>query len=468
MNNNIVRQPKLFFLGIVFSILSSLKIYYLPEIQAFFFILLFIFGIKYSDKFRINSIAFLVLILATHHYVIPDVVYNKDPSSYPSIYTRGYGGIKILDILVIVLLVSVLPRISYLKKFFLDKKTPLILFVFLFIGFFSIPFERQAIGNLLFILRSFILALSIFLIFQKLNVVEIQRLSFLAIFCWVSKMLFSILIPHENPMYRDFFGVQWNIYFAGDEYLTLGIFSSIIILLTRKNFLNDDVIPLNVIWPKVKILLTAAFLLALIAQRKGAIYYFPIIFFMGYVENKYKTSRSHYFTNAAMFSLTWVMTLFIFFVVPILPDAFGLLFFEYNNLLDSSISSIKHLAKEDPFHFIFGLGPVGMYEIIGLLPIIDHETSFGNEVGNVFRYQIWSLPFGRMIINVGILGFVISNIYLVYNFRMRASFYYLYLSIFGIFYFGNITPPFSFALGIALAAMYKYKKNIQSLHQVTF
>ena len=455
-----IKLPWFIITGILFSLLSSLRVPFLPEAQVFTLFVSFLFG----AKFRAYSLAILVCILCTHHYVIPDVLYRLDSTEYPSIYTRSYGGVKILDLLTIILFLVSLPNIYSLKKIFLSRRAPLILIFLSFVGLLSVPFEQQAFGNYLFVLRSFILTLAIYMLFSKIDIVDIQKLSFLAIFCWVSKMFFSILIPHENPMYREIFGIQWNIYFAGDEYLTLGIFSSTIIYLTHKKYSGVKPIPLNLIWPKVKILLFTALVLALVAQRKGAIPYFAIVFFVFYIEKKFINSSNHLIFNAAILSTNWMTTIFLLAIAPLLPEIYQLLFFENSNLLDASLSSMRYLAATDPIHFTFGLGPAGLYEIKDLLPINDHQTSFGNEVGNTFRYQVWSLPYGRLILNTGVVGFITYNLYMLSLLRARISIYYLYSSIFTIFYFTNFTPPMAFAFGIAFAAIYTTpKKDIAML-----
>ena len=441
---------KFIVIGACFSLLSSMRIPFLPEIQLFAF-LLSLFSAKRN---RIFSLVLLVCIMCTHHYVIPDVLFRHNSSEYPSIYTRSYYGVKLLDLLTMILFAISLRNIKLLKHIFLNRKIPIILLLLSLVGIASVPYYQQNFGNFLFILRSVILATAIYMLFGRLSAVDIQRLSFLAACCWITKMLFAILIPHENPMYRDVFGVQWNIHFAGDEYLTLGILFSTILFLTRATLGPNAPLPLDVVLSKIKILLFAALILALLAQRRGAIVYFLVIYLVIFIEDKYRFSRAHLKFNSLMLVSGWSIFLFISVLVPWLPDVYQFIFLENVNLLDSALSSLGYLAATDPAHFLLGLGPAGLYEIKDLLPISDHTTSFGLEVGSAFRYEIWSLPYGRLILNTGLVGFIIYMLYLIALLQVRASLYYLYSSIFPIFYFSNYAPPMAFACGMALSAIY--------------
>ncbi len=437
---------KFIFLGVLFSLLSSLRLPFLPEFQVFLIFILFVL----SRGFGIRVAAILICVLCTHHYAVPDVTYRIDGADYPSIYTRAYGPVKILDFLVVFLLTIAMPRIASLKRILLNKYFPSILFLILPFGLFSIPFGQQNIYNFLFLIRSGMIVFSIFSLFSKYASEDIGKLSLLAIFCWISKMFFSIMFPADNPMFRDLLGFQWNIFFAGDEYLTLGVYLCAILCLARL----DPVVPVN--WSLLCLLMSLGMLFALLAQRKGSVSYFGLIFLVVLAERFYKLRILSKLTNFIIYINPWTVSLFLLLIYPYLPDLLQLAFLEYANLLDSALASLFNLAQKQPLNFILGIGPAGMYEILNLLPINDHATSFGKEVGESFRYAIWSIPYGRLILNVGLIGFGVVNFYLLWMIRSVPCFYYLYASAIPIFYMGNVTPPTALALGLGMVPISRY------------
>jgi hypothetical protein len=98
------------------------------------------------------------------------------------------------------------------------------------------------------------------------------------------------------------------------------------------------------------------------------------------------------------------------------------------------------------------LGPFGKYEIKNLSDIADHPMSFGEEVGNKFRYAIWNIPYGRSLVNIGVFGTVL----LLVNFfksarKYNSAYFYLYFQIVLAMTFLVITPVGSVAIGLALA-----------------
>lgn len=431
--------------GALFALLSSLRLPFLPEMQLLLLITLYVLSKGFSHKVA----CLLVCVLCTHHYAIPDVVYRFESSLYPSIYTKAYGSVKLFDLLTVFLIIIAVPRISSVTKVVLNKYLPTIVSVNLLLGMISVPLSRQNSSNLLFLIRSELLVLAVFLLCYRFTAKQLESLSILAVLCWIFKMIFAILLPADNPMYREVFGVQWNIFFAGDEYLTLGIYLCIILCLTR---LDGSV---RVSWLKLHVLVAFSLALALISQRKGAIFYFGVLWLVLWGEQR--RSRLLYgLSNTTLFIMPWLQPIFLALIVPFLPALFRLMFLEYSELWGSALTSLMELSRSSLLSLLIGIGPAGMYEIFGLQPAFDHSTSFGREVGEVYRYAIWVVPYERLILNAGLTGFVIINLYILRNFRSFPSFYYLFLAVLPVFYAGNITPPSTLAIGLALIVVCRH------------
>lgn len=86
--------------------------------------------------------------------------------------------------------------------------------------------------------------------------------------------------------------------------------------------------------------------------------------------------------------------------------------------------------------------------------------SFGKEVGEKYRYQLWTIPMGRLILNVGLFGYFYYLIYIIIRaYKENVVSFYLLSSIAGFFYFSLITPVSAIAIGVSLSAFIKYKKR---------
>jgi hypothetical protein len=439
-----------FLLGITASLLSSMKLLYLPEIELF---LLFFILLTGNSEFIIS---YILIILCSHHYAIPDESFRFDASNYPSIYTKKLGYFKVFDVLTLILFPIAL--FKYLRNkptFTLNRNYPNILFFLSIILIFITPIRMQDINLLLFNLRSLIIIFIIYAFLINLDNIKLIKLCFLASICWMSKMFFSILIPATNPLYRDIFGFKWNIYFAGDEYLTLGVFFvSIFILANKKNiFINLNIKKI------INSFVLLSLILCLISQRKGSIIYFLTIFL---VINFYESKKISKYIKLFILFIPMSTFLFLIFILPFLPSEYNLLFFDQLGLLNSSIDSIKHIFNTNYLSGFIGIGPFSYYEVKGLEEIYDNSMAFGSEVGNTFRFTIWSLPFGRLFLNVGLIGFFIYGFYLIKNFKSNTLDYYLISILMPLFYFENNTPINAISLGFIFIILKRSKENINS------
>lgn len=426
----------------VFSLLSSFRLSYLPEFQV---ALVLIFGPWFSGRIKFSFAALLLCVFCTHFFAVPDAIYRFSSSDYPSIYTKTIGVVKYLDILVVILAFASLYNIRNASSIFIRKNYPFFLPLLLILGAMAQPLYLQDFTSLLFICRSFLLLVAIALIFSGFNVYEIKRLCILASFAWTTKMFCSILIPSENPLYREMLGLRFAVPFAGDEYLTLGVYAIIVLSVT-------GVAPKSSDSKFIKCLLFAAFFLCIVAQRKGAIQYFGFLLLIITWGNA--SSVKQKIVNIVLLVEPWLLFLFLGFVVPFLPDLARLAFFEYANLLSSATESLHRLFQDNYVAAVFGIGPTGLYEIHGLNPLSDNIFAFGTEVGAPYRFVI-SLPYGRLILNVGILGSLIYFVYLLVNMRQSSFKFYLYVTISGFFYFQMISPVAAIACGITFAVLPK-------------
>ena len=441
INNSKIHENylKWFALALFFSILSSCRIYYLPELQI---VLIILFGPWFSGRIKFNYAALLLCVFCTHFYAIPDAAYRFNSGEYPSIYTKSIDSVKYLDILVIVLAISSLYNIKKFNSIFIRTKYPFYLPMFFLLGWKINPSGLYNSTSLLFICRSILLMVAIALLFSQFSYRQIIELCTIAVFSWATKMLFAVLIPAENPLYREILGFKLNIPFAGDEYLTLGVYASIACAAFKTTSSKY-----------IKYLLFAAFVLCIVAQRKGALQYFGLLALV--IAWGGVSGLRNKIVNLVILILPWSLSVFLLLVVPFLPVLLSLAFYEYSQLISSAIESVLHLFKDNFLASIFGIGPTGLYEIYGLDPLLDNEFGFVGEVGEKYRYAIWSIPYGRLILNVGVFGFLIHLIYLLINMRQSAFIFYLYSTICGVFCFANTTPVEAIAYGIAFAALPK-------------
>lgn len=436
-----------YFVGFLFAFLSSIRMPFLPEFQ----LILFAVTIIFDRKISFNTILLLATILCTHHYVVPDYVWRFNSSEYPSIYTRAYVGIKLLDILVVLLFIVSVPlfiRRNVLKIFYI-KGLPTILFLLAFLGFNYLNNDHFALEQFLFIIRSYILFISIFILCLNFSTQQYYNLSRLIIFCWIIKMTFAILIPHPHPLWRSILGLDGAIFFAGDEYLTIPYYLSILILTNNR-----------IEFKTIKKCILYIFILTMISQRKGAIpvligFYLIVLFYQNKNRIGILLMKVYYVFNAIF------IYIFLYNVPYIFSDPLIILAFdEYSNFAHVAIDSLKELYNTDIYNFLCGITPFGKYEIVNLPSYMDHEMSFGKEVGEAFRYQFWSFPFDRCILNTGFIGFVLYLGYRISAIKYNLVYMFLLMSSMSVCYYYNMTPVNAFAMGITFAFLYNYQNLI--------
>jgi len=441
-----MKKYKFYIIAFLFALLSSLRIAYLPEVQTFMII---IAGLIYFKK--PHKVIFLVItIFATHHYVIPDAIIRFNSAQYPSIYTKEILGIKLLDICTFYLFVLWLKYIKTTKRI-LNKRLPLLLVPLSFVGIVFLKPEMLAIDILLFIVRSYMLVYIFYIGTYSLSREETIKLGKLAIFSWTMKMLFAILLPHSSPLYREILGIRGIIFFAGDEYLTIGIYVAAAFLLMKNKKENF----FKWFW-----IINLPFLFSIIAQRKGSLPYFLILNALTFIHFKYNKKITNVIFNHLIILNTIYTFLFLIFGYSYLPNSLQLAFYDQNGLLLSALESIRGISKENFVKFLMGSTPFGKYEIMGLNPIFDYSTSFGSEVGQKFRYQIWSIPGGRIILNSGFIGLVYYYGYLIYkSFKVKSVEFYMIFSLMPLFVFVLFSPVTAIALGYGLAVMIKHYRG---------
>ncbi|WP_146779594.1 hypothetical protein [Vibrio paracholerae] len=434
-----------YFFAVLFALVSSLRFSYLPEIQLL--LLLFVFFILRSKHLFATC---LILVLSTNTYAIPDALLRLTPSLYPSVYTKNIiSSIKVVDIISILTFFSSIlsfDRVVRIKNINIYFFVFLIAFVSTVVSFFYGVVKWE---YLLFYIRGAVLAIGVFSLISGFTKRKIVELLYLSMFCWVFKMIFMIIFPSEYVIQREILGIQWKIFFAGDEYLSFALISACIILLCNSSV--DRVKN----YKRCFVYCSFALLLAVLSQRKGAIPYFFIAFLMMYASY----NGSLFFRVLANASLVFSSALMFFFftlVYPNIPELYKLPFFEYYVLYVSAIDSVRNLFSYDPYVGYLGVGAMGLYEIISLPAHADHTFSFGQEVGNVYRYAIWNLPFGRLVMNVGLIGFALVCIFLTLNLHRFPAKYYIYFSILPIFGMYGVTPVSAIYIGFSLAVLYKF------------
>lgn len=429
---------KILIIGVIFSLLSSLRIPFLPELQLLCFILFTI----YERRINYSVLLFLIMILCSHHYAIPDAVYRENSSMYPSIYTKQLGPLKILDFLTLFLAFFSFVRIPHLKELLKIRSIPFVLLITSFFGFIFANHLHIYSDVLLFLARSYILVFALFVNLVVLKPSQLASLSHLAIVCWISKMLFAIIFPHPNPWTRTQLGIEGIMYFAGDEYMFLPIYLSILIHYTKD----------RLIYKRSYIYIFIALILCVIAQRKGAIPIFLIFFMIVYFHqhNTFKVLSSLLKLYLVFGSI--VTFLFLYFEDLIIHDEIiNLAFLEYHTLAQVSWDSISNLLKSDFFGAIFGITPVGKYEVVNLPSFVDGFMTWGQEMGEKYRYQLWSFPFGRCILNSGFWGFFMCLFYSIRSIPYSLFVFYLTLSTIPFCFYENLTPVNAVATAFSLA-----------------
>ncbi|MDQ0497633.1 hypothetical protein QF016_000248 [Pseudomonas marginalis] len=428
--------------ALISAILSSCQLTVLPDLQLVLIFLLIV--LRVSPEVIVLC---LISILCTSVYAIPDPVLRSAPQDYPSIYTKGYGGVRLFDLLVVILFFYALPK---LKELTIHKRLFLLYGVF-FVSMISLLFN-QFIGlsnysYFFFGARNALVAVSFSLLLTRLMPERIPPILVFSMFCWICKMLFMILLPSDNVIEREIFGIPWKIFFAGDEYLSFMLICAIT-LCVGINFYTRK---------KLKsvcyFMCFLALVLALISQRKGAVPYFFFCFIMIFCFDRGALYRS-FFTM-----VLFVYTLGMYFVsgpaYEFLPGALTLSLNEYHVLYQSAISSISHLMSSSPISSIFGIGPAGLYEVFDLPLESDHIFSFGTEVGEKYRYAIWAVPFDRLFLNAGIIGGGLTVLYIISILVRGRGVAYLYMSFSIIPLFGlyGLTPVSAIFVGFALYAL---------------
>ncbi len=434
---------KYYLLAVIFGFLSSIRVIVLPEIQ-FILAVMFLFKNRGLSK---SFIFFLMTIFCTHHYAIPDAFYRFNSELYPSIYTKAYSGIKILDVLIVFLFLFSIKKIKNVKRL-LNKKFPFILIFIAPLGIIFLSKEKIAFDIFLFTLRSYMLFFVFFvetLNFRKLDYIKLSKL---IVFSWTIKMFFAILIPHNSPLYREIFGIKGIIFFAGDEYLTIGIYYAI--FCATKAFQKKELL-------RSFFSLNFILLLTIISQRKGAIPYFTFINVMLLVYYFYKNKTLHKLYNFYVILSPIITFIFIAWGYNFLNPLIKLAISEYHELSLSALKSIMNIQNTNIYSFLFGISPFGKYEIIDLNPLNDHLMSFGKEVGEKYRYQLWTIPGDRLLLNTGLIGFICYYIYaLRYAFSENMYIYSLYYIGLGIFSFSLMTPISGFTYGIVVSFLVNY------------
>ncbi|MDD3037274.1 hypothetical protein [Bacteroides sp.] len=431
-----------FIVAFLFALCSSLRIPFIPELQLF---LLVSYTFK-RKKIDYQVVMLLATILCTHHYAIPDSIFREDGALYPSIYTRAYGSLKILDLLVVFLFTISLPKFfkSNILRLLYIKGMPSFFLLTSLIGIFFLNRETFAKDQFMFIARSYLLFFVLFIQTIDFSKKQYLELSKLVILSWTLKMFLAILIPHAHPLYRTILGLDGIIFFAGDEYMTLPFFFAIIMCIKGRNL---DV-------KKMMKVLLFIFILTLIAQRKGGIPIFISFFLLIWFH--YREYRlGSFFLKLYYVAYTFIMFLFLYYIDYLFSDPLLLIAFsEYSTLANVAVDSISYIYNHNFLEFIFGISPFGKYEIINLPSVLDHFMSFGKEVGEKFRYQFWSFPLGRCLLNVGCLGFLASIYYHFKSMKWSLPKFFMIISAIPVCYYSNLTPVSAFAMGILFSFLY--------------
>lgn len=431
----------IYIISLIFSILSSLRFAFLPEFQLSLLVIFIFFSKK-----NLVWIYFLIIVYTSNFYGIPDSFFRFNSSIFPSFYTKSI----ILDLAAIdifTLILFLFAFIKFVSNFWKYLKIFKALYLYLpyyllLISIFSFLFLDIFASNMFsYLVRNYMLFFSLLFLLINLNLSDIFRFSKFALISFTIKMIISILIPLENPLYRDTGTLSGIIYFLGDEYLTLGLFISILILFDNY-FLGKNYFFIYLI------LITFILSLALISQRRGSIPYFASLYLLLIIPRIFKFS---FITNLSSISLYFSSFLLLAFGQFVFPEFIQNEFSLNLELFNSAIRSLEHMLTYNPINFFFGVSPIGKYFISGLSLINDNIFAWGGEVGETFRYAIWFIPGDRLILNSGFIGFIIYFIFILRRINFNPFAFYLLLNTIVVFYFGNINPLQAISSAIALS-----------------
>jgi len=448
-----LRLRKYLLIAVLFALISSLRVPYLPVFQF----ALIIMACLVNNGINFKVLVLLVIVLCTHHFAVPDSALRFDSDAYPSIYTLRIGPFKVLDMLVVFLaFVSVHKLVYRFFDFIKIRSIPVILLLLSFIGFVNFPQLHLTEPTFIFyIIRSYLIVAIIFVNCRKLTKEEFRALAYIAVVSWISKMCFAILFPHPHPLYRQILGINGIIFFAGDEYMYIPVYVAIIVHTYEKNFHAKQ-------YKQVRNMILFSFILAIIAQRKGAIS--VLIPFLVLICCYYK--RSTILTGCIklyyLFSSTLIFSFLIIEDIIINNKLVKLAFLEYHTLADVSVKSIFYLIQNNLFGFLLGITPFGRYEIIDLPSFADHAYSFGEEAGEQYRYTLWSFPFGRVILNCGLIGLIIYFVFSCKAMRKNAPLFFIITSTFIFCTVGGISPVNALNLGMSLALLFQERRSCTS------
>lgn len=429
-------------IAVLNAILSSFQITFLPEFQLVCVFLLIVCRVNPE-----TLLFFVIIVLCTSVYAIPDPILRAASLDYPSIYTKGYSFVRLLDLLVVLLFLYALPKI---RSCIIGGKVVLLYGVF-FVSMFSLLFNSffgvSDYGYFFFAVRNILIAAAFLLMLTRLPPDRIPSILVFSMFCWICKMLSMIILPSDNVIEREIFGVPWKIFFAGDEYLSFMLICAVVLQIGCFFYRAD----------KLKricyLMCFFALVLALVSQRKGAVPYFLFSFIMIFCFGRGVACRVFFSLALIVYSL--VIFVFSGPAFELLPSGLMSSLAEYHLLYESAASSLNHIINASPFLSFFGVGPAGLYEVFNLPLEADHIFSFGVEVGEKYRYAIWTLPLDRLFLNSGIVGVVLVTVYMLLTLARGAGSAYVYISfsIIPLFGFYGLTPVSSIFVGFALYAL---------------
>lgn len=207
------------------AVLSSCQIPFFPELQLVCIFLLI--------ALRVDALAVvlcLIVILCTSVYAIPDPVLRASPQDYPSIYTKGYSYVRLLDVLAVIIFLYAFPAI----RGAIIHKRLLLLYGVLVISLFSLLlnhfFGVSNYSYLFFGVRNLLIAVSFALMLKRIAPESISSILVFAMVCWIFKMIFMILLPSDNVIEREIFGIPWKIFLL--EMSTFHLCSSVLFCYT--------------------------------------------------------------------------------------------------------------------------------------------------------------------------------------------------------------------------------------------
>lgn len=448
-----------YFWAIIACILANMRVPYLPLIETGLFICLLVV----FNKQPIKIINTTIIIFCSNHYVVMDYVYRLNSYNFPSIYTQNIiGGVKYLDLIVVTLFLYSLLTINNINSLFRRVSRvhlPFVSLVLSIIGFLITDYSHIAINQLLFVFRSIMLIIALTVICSNFSFSSFYDIATLAIFTWISNMIFSIVFPPAHSYVREIFGIKGLTFFAGDEYLTIIHYSAILLLLFRHEELLNDSRQVNIKGLLREVIF--AYFLGLVSLRKGAFLslVLTLLLILIYLNDGGKLWNQLY--NFLLIIIDWIIPVFLIITYSHLPSSLQLAFYDYNGVTSSALQSLYIIFQESPLKFFFGIGPFGKYKIAGLTARFDYDTSFGQEVGQEYRYMIWEMPGGRLILNNGFIGLVYFYIYQVLQaLKNESALFFLLFELGGIFYFKSISPVFALAYGISFAFLIRYYESV--------